>query len=65
LAAHAVAAEPIGDVEALALGASVSQSDQVARVVEQIPASTAGVSLTDADVVVSGGRGVARPRGSR
>jgi electron transfer flavoprotein alpha subunit len=62
-AAHAVAAEPIGDVETVGLSASVSAADQVARVVEQIPASTAGVSLTDADVVVSGGRGVGSAEG--
>ena len=62
-AAHAVAAEPIGDVETVPLSASLSELDQVVRVSEQIPASTAGVSLTDADVVVSGGRGVGSAEG--
>jgi electron transfer flavoprotein alpha subunit len=32
-------------------------------VTEHIPASSAGVSLADADVVVSGGRGVGSPEG--
>jgi electron transfer flavoprotein alpha subunit len=62
-AAHAVAAEPIADVEAVPLAGSVTDADQVARVIEQISAGTAGVSLTDADVVVSGGRGVGSAEG--
>jgi electron transfer flavoprotein alpha subunit len=62
-AAHAVPAEPIADVETVAVSESVSTLDQVVRVVEQIPASTSGVSLTDADVVVSGGRGVGSAEG--
>lgn len=62
-AAHAVAAEPLGDVETIPLADSVTEADQVARVVEQIPSGTAGVSLTDADVVVSGGRGVGSAEG--
>jgi electron transfer flavoprotein alpha subunit len=62
-AAHAVAAEPIADVETVPLAGSVTDADQVARVVEQISAGTAGVSLTDADVVVSGGRGVGSAEG--
>ena len=57
-AAHAVVAAPIPDVETVAVSASASELDRVARVVERIPASTGGVSLADAEVVVSGGRGV-------
>jgi electron transfer flavoprotein alpha subunit len=60
-AAHAVAAEPIGDVETVT--ATGSDADHVVHVSEQIPASTSGVSLTDADVVVSGGRGVGSAEG--
>ena len=62
-AAHAVAAEPLRDVELVAVSVSLSELDQVVRVVEQVPAPTAGVSLTDADVVVSGGRGVGSAEG--
>jgi electron transfer flavoprotein alpha subunit len=62
-AAHAVAAAPIGDVETVPVSASASELDQVVRVAERVPASSAGVSLTDADVVVSGGRGVGSAEG--
>jgi electron transfer flavoprotein alpha subunit len=62
-AAHAVAAEPIVDLELVALADTLSESDRVVRVVERVEASTAGVSLTDADVVVSGGRGVGSAEG--
>jgi electron transfer flavoprotein alpha subunit len=60
-AAHAVAAAPIGDAETVPVTAS--DADRVARVVERIPASTGGVSLADAEVVVSGGRGVGSAEG--
>jgi electron transfer flavoprotein alpha subunit len=62
-AAHAVAAAPIGEVETMPVSASASELDQVVRVAERVPASSAGVSLTDADVVVSGGRGVGSAEG--
>jgi electron transfer flavoprotein alpha subunit len=62
-AAHAVAAAPIGQVETVPVSASASELDQVVRVAERVPASSAGVSLTDADVVVSGGRGVGSAEG--
>ncbi len=62
-APHAVGAESIGEVEAVPVSASVSELDQVVRVSEVVSASTAGVSLTDADVVVSGGRGVGSAEG--
>jgi electron transfer flavoprotein alpha subunit len=57
-AAHAVVAEPISGLETVPVSESVSAYDQLVRVTEQVPASRSGVSLTDADVVVSGGRGV-------
>jgi electron transfer flavoprotein alpha subunit len=62
-AAHAVAAEPISAVETVPVTSALSEIDQVVRVVEQVPAATSGVSLTDADVVVSGGRGVGSAEG--
>ena len=62
-APHAVAAEPIADVEVVPVSASVSELDRVVCVSERIAASTAGVSLGDADVVVSGGRGVGSAEG--
>jgi electron transfer flavoprotein alpha subunit len=62
-AAHVVGAQPIGDVETLPVTAEASELDQMVRVVERVPASTAGVSLADADVVVSGGRGVGSAEG--
>jgi electron transfer flavoprotein alpha subunit len=62
-AAHAVAAEPISAVETVPVTSALSAIDQVVRVVEQVPAATSGVSLTDADVVVSGGRGVGSAEG--
>jgi electron transfer flavoprotein alpha subunit len=63
VAPHAVAAEPIGDLEVVPVSAWVSELDQVVRVSERVAASTAGISLTDADVVVSGGRGVGSAEG--
>ncbi len=63
VAAHAVAAHPIGDVEAVPVTAAASELDQLVRVVQRVEASTGGVSLTDADVVVSGGRGVGSAEG--
>jgi len=62
-APHAVSAEAIGDVETVPVTADASELDQMVRVVERVPATTAGVSLTDADVVVSGGRGVGSAEG--
>jgi len=62
-AAHAVAAAPIGQVETVPVSSSASELDQVVRVAERVPAASAGVSLTDADVVVSGGRGVGSAEG--
>jgi electron transfer flavoprotein alpha subunit len=63
VAPHAVAAIAAADVVAVPVSASASAADRVVAVSETIPASTAGVSLTDADVVVSGGRGVGSSEG--
>jgi electron transfer flavoprotein alpha subunit len=58
-APHAVAAEPLRvEVTRLSAGA-----DGAVRVGEHLPASSSGVSLADADVVVSGGRGVGSAEG--
>jgi electron transfer flavoprotein alpha subunit len=63
VAPHAVGATPAAEVETVAVSASASDADRVVRVSETVPASTAGVSLADADVVVSGGRGVGSSEG--
>jgi electron transfer flavoprotein alpha subunit len=62
-AAHAVAAEPITDVETIALSDGVSDTDRAVRVVDTVAAGGGGVSLADANVVVSGGRGVGSAEG--
>jgi electron transfer flavoprotein alpha subunit len=63
VAPHAVGATPAANVETIAVSASASDADRVVRVTETIPATSAGVSLADADVVVSGGRGVGSSEG--
>jgi len=63
VAPHAVAAAPVSGVETVSVSATASDADRVVRVSETVPASTAGVSLADADVVVSGGRGVGSSEG--
>jgi electron transfer flavoprotein alpha subunit len=63
VAPHAVAATPAADVQVMPVSGSASDADRVVRVSETVPASTAGVSLADADVVVSGGRGVGSSEG--
>ncbi len=62
-APHAVAARELDDVAVVGVSGSASDADTVVRVSDTIPASTAGVSLADADVVVSGGRGVGSAEG--
>jgi electron transfer flavoprotein alpha subunit len=62
-APHAVTAEPLGELEVVPVSDAVSELDQVVRVSERVAASGGGVSLTDADVVVSGGRGVGSAEG--
>jgi electron transfer flavoprotein alpha subunit len=59
VAPHAVAAAPVVDaVTTLSAG-----GDSPVRVTERVSTATGGVSLTDADVVVSGGRGVGSAEG--
>jgi electron transfer flavoprotein alpha subunit len=62
-APHAVAAAPITEVEIVTVTEAASPLDRVVHVVEQVPAAAGGVSLTDAEVVVSGGRGVGSAEG--
>ena len=63
VAPHAVAAAPVSDVEIVPVSDAASDADRVVRVSETVPESTAGVSLADAGVVVSGGRGVGSAEG--
>jgi electron transfer flavoprotein alpha subunit len=62
-APHAVAAAPIAEVEIITVTDAASPLDRVVHVVRRVPAATGGVSLTDAEVVVSGGRGVGSAEG--
>jgi electron transfer flavoprotein alpha subunit len=66
-APHAVTAETVANapatVSATDFTPAVSEADLVARVSERAGAVAGGVSLTDADVVVSGGRGVGSAAG--
>ncbi len=59
VAPHAVAAE--GDD--LSVSSLTADVDGAAKVTERLPTMTSGVSLVDADVVVSGGRGVGSAEG--
>jgi electron transfer flavoprotein alpha subunit len=59
VAPHALAAKP-AEVEPIALHAA---GDGAVKVVERVQAATGGISLADADVVVSGGRGVGSAEG--
>ncbi len=63
VAPHAVAATPASEVVVVSVTGSASDADRLVRVTETIPASSGGVSLADADVVVSGGRGVGSSEG--
>jgi electron transfer flavoprotein alpha subunit len=63
VAPHAVAATVPSEVLVRPVSESVSDADRVVRVSETIPAPSGGVSLADADVVVSGGRGVGSAEG--
>lgn len=58
-APHVIAAQEPGDVEVVAM----STLDGAVAVSERVQAVSAGVSLADADVVVSGGRGVGSAEG--
>jgi electron transfer flavoprotein alpha subunit len=61
VAPHAVAADPAAESDVVEL-VSVAPDGGV-RVSERVETTTAGVSLADADVVVSGGRGVGSAEG--
>ncbi len=63
-AAHAVAADPAAtDLQPEVLQPNLDGPDGVVKVSERVQAASAGVSLTDAPVVVSGGRGVGSSEG--
>ncbi len=59
VAPHAVAADTAG----VAVSSLTAHEDGAVRVTERVPTVTSGVSLADADVVVSGGRGVGSAEG--
>jgi electron transfer flavoprotein alpha subunit len=61
VAPHAVAADATADAVEVEIIAAAQ--DARARVSERVETKTAGVSLADADVVVSGGRGVGSAEG--
>ena len=66
VAPHAVAAEPVANVletEVRGFAPELSDQDVALRVVEHVPAPGGGVSLKEAKVVVSGGRGVGSKEG--
>ena len=62
---HAVATEasPAGLPGRALRAPSSTDADLAVRVLERVGAATGGVSLADAKVVVSGGRGVGSPEG--
>ena len=64
VAPHAVApATAAGDPAVAPFTPELRDEDLVARVVERVDTSTGGLSLAEAPVVVSGGRGVGSPEG--
>ena len=66
LAPHAVAAEPAAaaaEVEVRPFSPDLEASDLLVQVVERVDTSGGGLSLADAPVVVSGGRGVGSAEG--
>ncbi|HET7704257.1 MAG TPA: electron transfer flavoprotein subunit alpha/FixB family protein [Candidatus Limnocylindrales bacterium] len=65
VAAHTVAATPVpgGAAPVTTFEPALDDADLVVRVVERIPAAAGGVSLADAKVVVSGGRGAGSVEG--
>jgi electron transfer flavoprotein alpha subunit len=62
---HAVASQEAGqgDAEQRPLPVELSEHDRAVRVVDRVEASAGGVSLADAKVVVTGGRGVGSAEG--
>jgi electron transfer flavoprotein alpha subunit len=65
VAPHAVAAEPVPGAPAAveSFAPTLDDADLAVRVVEHVEAASAGVSLAEAKVVVSGGRGVGSAEG--
>ena len=65
VAPHAVAIEPApaGAAEVLPFAPQLQEEDLVVQVSERVDTSTGGLSLADAPVVVSGGRGVGSAEG--
>ena len=64
VAPHAVAAEAAGTCPRVEeFTPALSEADLLVRVVETVPAASGGVSLAEAKVVVSGGRGVGSAEG--
>ena len=65
VAPHAVAAESSGTATAAVepFTPELADADLVVRVRERVAAATGGISLADAKVVVTGGRGVGSPEG--
>jgi electron transfer flavoprotein alpha subunit len=65
VAPHAVAIEPapIETPDVLSFAPELQEQDLVVRVAERVDTSTGGLSLADAPVVVSGGRGVGSAEG--
>lgn len=51
------------NIEVAESSSTASETDLLAKVTEHVPTVSAGVSLADADVVVSGGRGVGSAEG--
>lgn len=61
---HAVAAQPVtGEPTVETFAPNLSDASRAVRVVERVSASGGGVSLADAQVVVSAGRGAGSPEG--
>jgi electron transfer flavoprotein alpha subunit len=65
VAPHAVAAEAVGatSVPVDAFTPAIGDADLVVRVVDHVAAAAGGISLAEAKVVVSGGRGVGSAEG--
>jgi electron transfer flavoprotein alpha subunit len=64
VAPHAVAIEPAsGEPDVRTFAPPLEEGDLVARVVERVEESTGGLTLAEAPVVVSGGRGVGSAEG--
>jgi electron transfer flavoprotein alpha subunit len=64
VAPHTVAIEEApGEPEVVPFEPAVEEADRIAQVVERVDTSTGGLSLAEAPVVVSGGRGVGSAEG--